>query len=717
MLDMIPEEIKALEQFLVWRLEKLPDVEKPAKIPYNPNNHWKCAVTKKENYSDFYKAKEVFKKSDKKYSGLGFGLFPSGEQTDITVIDFDNVLDQSGELLPQYEEIAEWTEDFNTYTEVSQSGNGLHLFFYGSPPGNTTRKAICKFPVEIYCKGRYIAITGNIWHGYDKIRSAQETLTNFYYHVFGKENPKIDNSRHEIILSGETGSDEKILEIIRKSKSADKFNNLFAGNGCDDNSANDQALCNMIAFYTQDYDQIIRIMNQSGLVRDKWENHKTYLKMTIEKAINGLTGKFDWQESARKNQEWLDNNKSKQKQITCEPETKTETIVNEIEKPSASAKKLNEVKQYLAENYKIYKNEVNGYVFINFYDKDKFVQFTDRERSSLFCDLQHLKISDNLLDHILKSDYVELINPIQRYFESLPKWSGQDYIAEYINSSIKFAEENTKNLNLIKKWLVGVVACSMTTDKINDLCLIFKGAQGIGKSTWFKRLLPDCLGEYYTTFNIADKSNDTALSIISSLLLDMDELNDLSKREDSEIKGLISQKTFRIRKPYDKLPDLYYRYASFCGSVNEDTFLKDSTGHRRFIVLEALKFDFDTMRTYDKNKIWSQAVGMFKAGFEFWLSQDENNELSNHNKKYSVINAESELLIARFSPADKFDGTHKLNASQLIQFLDMKKLDAKAIKNMKAALKEHGFIEVVAKIESRCQRVYLLKELPRVLNV
>jgi len=300
MLDNIPEEIKNIEQFLVWKLEKLPDVEKLAKIPYNPNNHWKCAVTKIENYSDFYKAKEVFKKSDKKYSGLGFGLFPKGELNDITVIDFDNVLDQSGELLPQYEEIAEWTEDFNTYTEISQSGKGLHLFFYGSPPGNTTRKAICKFPVEIYCKGRYIAITGNVWHGYNKIRSAQETLTEFYYYVFGKDS---NNQRHEEINITNNRSDETILKIISHSKSAGKFNDLFLGNGCDDNSANDQSLCNMIAFYTQDHDQIIRIMRKSALVRDKWER-KDYLERTIKKAILALTNTFDWEDADRKNNEW-----------------------------------------------------------------------------------------------------------------------------------------------------------------------------------------------------------------------------------------------------------------------------------------------------------------------------------------------------------------------------------------------------------------------------
>jgi len=715
MLDNLPNELKNLDNFIVWRLEDI-GKEKPAKIPYNPDNHWKCAVTKKENFSSFYKAKEVFKKSDKKYSGVGIGLFPEGLQSDICVVDFDGVLDNSGELLSQFEEIQEWIEDFNTYTEVSQSKTGLHLFFYGNPPGATTRKALSDFPVEIYCKGRFIAITGEVWHGYSQIRECQSTLESFYYRCFGKENPKVDYSRQEITLSSDR-SDETILKIISHSKNAGKFNELFAGNGCDDNSANDQALCNMIAFYTQNHEQIIRIMNKSGLLRDKWKTHKTYLKMTIDKAIAGLSSRFDWEESDRKNNEYLNRQIQPQSTGIIIPENIQENQPI-IKDKKSTALILESAKSFINEKYKIYRNEVNGYIFIDFYEKGRFVQLTDRERSSLFMQLQSagIKINDNLLDHILKSDFVELINPITRFFQSLHNWNGTDYISEYVNSCMTFIEPNEKNMLLIKKWLVGVVACATSKTIVNDLCLIFKGAQGIGKSTWFKRLLPVELEEYYTTFNISDKSNDTALSIISSLILDMDELNDLSKREDSEVKQLISQKQFKIRKPYDRLPDTYYRFASFCGSVNEDTFLKDATGHRRYIVIDVKTLNFDAMRIYDKRKIWVQAVAMFKAGFQFWLSQEENAELSNSNKRYEVVTPEKELLTARFKPADKDGFTHRFNTSQLLQFLDIKKLDQRSIKNMKNALKENGFESYVYWIDGKSQRLYALTELTKSLQ-
>lgn len=117
-------------------------------------------------------------------------------------------------------------------------------------------------------------------------------------------------------------------------------------------------------------------------------------------------------------------------------------------------------------------------------------------------------------------------------------------------------------------------------------------------------------------------------------------------------------------------------------------FLKDATGHRRYVVLDVKSLDFDVMRTYDKRKIWSQATAMFKAGFQFWLSQEENAELSNSNKRYEVVTPESELLTARFKPADRLilpTGLILREFCNSLIFNDQRSL------NMKNALKENGF--------------------------
>jgi len=111
-----------------------------------------------------------------------------------------------------------------------------------------------------------------------------------------------------------------------------------------------------------------------------------------------------------------------------------------------------------------------------------------------------------------------------------------------------------------------------------------------------------------------------------------------------------------------------------------------------------------------------KAVSMFKAGFQFWLSQEENAELSNSNKRYEVVTPESELLTARFKPAEKDYFTHRFNTSQLLQFLDIKKLDQRSIKSMKNALREYGFESYVYWIDGKSQRLYALYELTKALQ-
>jgi len=692
MLDNIPSQLKAKKQFLVWKLVTKKGYDKPLKIPHSPFNYAACSATEKNNYADFQLAKDVY--IERGFTGIGFGLF-----SDITVIDFDNVLDPvNSELLPQFGHLAEWIEKFGSYTEKSISGRGLHIFCIAQPAYSRTRKASCPIPVEIYSKDRYIAMTGNVWHGYNEIKETQSMLDIFYEFCFGADQQVVQN--HKItIMNVHT---QNIFDVISKSKSALKFNSLFNGISCGDSSADDLAIANILAFYTKDLNQIKEIMYMSKLQRDKWEQHKTYLDNTIKKAIDECNASFSWIQK-KEFPVILPTDVTKKEGVECE-ERELKGVADVIRK----------IKRYMEHQYRMYKNEVNGYTYINFYDENIYCIYTDTERSQIILNIHELgvKISDGIFDHIIQSNFVPMINPIADYFSGLDVWDGKtDYIEEYIHASLEFSEFEVDNANYITKWLIGVVACATSQKNVNDLCLILKGKQGIGKSTWLKNLLPPALSDYYSVFRISEKATDTSMDICSSLLLDMEELHDMSKREDSEIKSMISQKRFKFRKPYAHLPSMCFRYGSFCGSVNDDTFLKDSTGSRRFLVVNVDSFNFDIVKQYDKNKIWMQAKSMYESGYPYWMTQDDNTKINMRNQKYDVINAEYELLSgSKFIPCDLDASTHRLNATEILQRLDFKKLDYKAVKNMKAALKLLGFSERVVKKNGKSQRCYLLQE-------
>lgn len=94
-------------------------------------------------------------------------------------------------------------------------------------------------------------------------------------------------------------SDQDIIDKAAKAKNGGNFTSLYGGDTSaynNDESAADLALCNLIAFYTSDSEQIDRIFRSGGLMRDKWDRKTgstTYGRLTIEKALSAVTTHYN----------------------------------------------------------------------------------------------------------------------------------------------------------------------------------------------------------------------------------------------------------------------------------------------------------------------------------------------------------------------------------------------------------------------------------------
>lgn len=264
----IPQEMKNLKNWICWRLED------GKKIPYHVCGE-KVSTTDPNDWNTFDNIinNKYFKKY--KFDGVGF-VFT--KNTGLVGIDFDHIRDPvTGIIDPiTLEEI----RDFNSYTEVSQSGTGVHIICRGTLPVDG-RKIGNR---EMYVNKRFFAITGEVVDGYPvTINKAQEAINNYYTKWFPeKEKPTTCTSPIK--------SDEEIIFSCRSAANKEKFVKLFdEGNKEDykgDDSAADQALCSLIAFYTQDPGQIDRIFLKSRLYREKW-NRTDYKDRTINTAIQG----------------------------------------------------------------------------------------------------------------------------------------------------------------------------------------------------------------------------------------------------------------------------------------------------------------------------------------------------------------------------------------------------------------------------------------------
>jgi putative DNA primase/helicase len=130
------------------------------------------------------------------------------------------------------------------------------------------------------------------------IRVRSEELHAFYTRHFGEEvrNGHASTNGHHCELT-----DEEVIGLARSAKNGAKFEALWLGDtsGYASHSEADLALVSLLAFYTQDEEQLDRLYQQSGLCREKWTNRAGYRRPTIEKALSSLTETYTPDDGAR----------------------------------------------------------------------------------------------------------------------------------------------------------------------------------------------------------------------------------------------------------------------------------------------------------------------------------------------------------------------------------------------------------------------------------
>ena len=289
-------EKKFIVQKLVWSEEK----GKFSKLPINPTTGGQAQANNPETWGTFEQATESVEKFNIK-GGIGYVLTGSDG---IVGIDLD--LDKTThELTPKGKEILNKLKG-KTYIEYSSSG-AIHILGFGVKPGVSSRGAEDS-TLEMYGGknegNRTLMITGKVYDGKAvPICNIQKEIDSIYNKYFKK--PEITVSVAPI--KAVTFTEQSVMEKIRASKQADKFNALMSGDVSGyggDYSKADLALCSIVAFYTKDRNVIDSVYRRSGLYSadkfneltgrresraTKWDElhgNRTYADATIDLAIS-----------------------------------------------------------------------------------------------------------------------------------------------------------------------------------------------------------------------------------------------------------------------------------------------------------------------------------------------------------------------------------------------------------------------------------------------
>lgn len=283
-------QLATLEQWVCWRLEPNPDdPTKPKKVPYNPPTGAKARANNPDTWGSFTEAARALLRCPGRYAGLGF-VFASGGG--LVGVDFDGCRDrETGAVGPW---VLAWVRRLATYTEVSQSGTGLHCVGRGTlPPGGRRHGH-----VEMYDSGRFFAMTGNLFPGAPlALTDCGDALAALHGEVFGHQEPAAPASPRVPASPALALADDELLRRALAARNGDKLRRLLGGDvsgyGGDDSAA-DMALCSVLAFWTQDEAQLDRLFRGSALYRPKWDERRgelTYGQRTISRAVEQTRGK------------------------------------------------------------------------------------------------------------------------------------------------------------------------------------------------------------------------------------------------------------------------------------------------------------------------------------------------------------------------------------------------------------------------------------------
>lgn len=256
----------------------------------------------------------------------------------------------------------------------------------------------------------------------------------------------------------------------------------------------------------------------------------------------------------------------------------------------------------------------------------------------------------------LHSNYIDSFDPFLDFLESNRMHEPQRGLVDELLSCLRIKSEREGDTEfarlLVKKWLLGIIGSMNGTHSV--LCLVLCGSQGIGKTRFFRELLPSPLRRYYSESKF-DSGKDDYVLMTKKLIICDDEFGGKSKKEAKIFKEILSKEVVSIRKPYDRLSEDLVRLSVFCGTTNDERILNDPTGNRRILPVLISGVSFDRMEKIDRIGLWIELSRMYKENPRgFFLTPEEIERLDEYTKeRYEEVSIEKAVITEMFYLPDE----------------------------------------------------------------
>ena len=611
----------------------------------------------------------------------------------------------------------------DTYIERSPSGKGYHILFFSrldKLPTEQEYKELYKqknseLDVECYISGitnRYFTFTGNQTSEGDCVTDKTDTLLEFLG-KYMKKSPSLVSSEQLQFTEKEeiTAIDvNSRLEIAMNARNGNLFKALYNGDtsGYGSTSEAVQAFMDMLVFYFGDGgESLVReVYMGSEIAVGKWSERDTIINSTISNAFQRISERYTSPQVRHQN--GSNNSKLTKGEKDTEKKKKLiityELFVEFIEK----------------QGYSIRYNQItHNFEFFGFDNGESTEHLAENVPTILYdkLKLMYTHVSkQNIIDYITRYATRHKYNPVLNAIQSV-KWDGVDRVGQ-IYDIFKIptdTEEGIYSRIFIFKWLKQCV-CGLFNDIENpfslDIILIFQGKQGIGKTRFFEMLALN--SKFFGEGICLDpRDKDSIIQATSKWISELGEIGSTMKKDMDSVKAFLTKSTDEYRTPYGKASLHYPRMTSFVGTVNDEQFLIDQTGNRRFVTIPLpldLVIDYNTqIKPFNALQLWSQIYELVKNEDKascFRLDEEEKRYLEKRNSVFvKPMKGECEVLDILEEQQTQENGyictTKEMTVLQFIQQHNLK-YDAIVIGRV---LRKYGYESKLKRINGKPTRV------------
>ncbi|MGH4140741.1 VapE domain-containing protein [Clostridium sp.] len=270
-------------------------------------------------------------------------------------------------------------------------------------------------------------------------------------------------------------------------------------------------------------------------------------------------------------------------------------------------------------------------------DKDDIDSVITKVRT-LCCINNFTLFKNDVWDFIKTMSRQNKFNPVLEYLKvSANVWDGRSRIQELCDT-IQGAGNKKNNDSLITKWLLNAIH-TISNYGLNNQegILVLQGEQGIGKTRWIRSIVPNA--DWVKTGSKVDPSDkDSVAKVTKYWITELGEMDATLKKDQAELKQFFTEPVDEYREPYSITSKKFPRLTCFFATVNDEEFLRDTTGNRRYWVISANKINVD--HNINLTQLWGEIYLLYKSNtINYYLDETELNVVNSNNELFEVKTA------------------------------------------------------------------------------